>query len=246
MIVCCPSCSARHNLPSLASGSVVLGCRSCGHRWREAETIDAIDISEAPQRRLPAVIDHDDAPDVEASRLRQLARNAQEEHQIRLAKRRRSYQQWAVFGSFVLAPFVAAAAMPETMVNAAPISIRAYQALGYDINLYGLEVRGIEREHIIMDGQRILSVKGVITNVDADARKIPWLRFALTGPSGEELYSWTLDTGSKPLLRPGESTGFVTRISAPPEASQNLQIRFARSDEIGLKGLHEPRSPKQP
>ena len=224
----------------------MLGCRSCGRRWREAETIDAIDISEAPQRRLPAVIDHDDAPDVEASRLGQLARNAQEEHQIRLAKRRRSYQQWAVFGSFVLAPFVAAAAMPETMVNAAPISIRAYQALGYDINLYGLEVRGVEREHIIMDGQRILSVKGVIANVDADARKIPWLRFALTGPSGEELYSWTLDTGSKPLLRPGESTGFVTRISAPPEASQKLQIRFARSDEIGLNGPHEPPSPQQP
>jgi hypothetical protein len=246
MIVCCPSCSTRYNLPSLASGSVVLTCRGCGHRWREAETIDAIDISEAPQQRLPAVIDHDDAPDVEASRLVQLARNAQEEHHIRLAKRRRTLQQWAVFGSFVLAPFVAAAAMPETIVNAAPISIKAYQALGYDINLYGLEVRSVEREHVIMDGQRILSVKGVIANVDADARKIPWLRFALTGPSGEELYSWTLDTGSKPLLRPGESTSFVTRISAPPEASQKLQIRFARSDEIGLNGLHDTSSTKQP
>jgi hypothetical protein len=90
-----------------------------------------------------------------------------------------------------------------------------------------------------MDGQRILSVKGVIANVDGNARKIPWLRFALTGPSGEELYSWTLDTGSKPVLRPGESTSFVTRISAPPEASQKLQIRFARSTEISLNTSHD-------
>jgi hypothetical protein len=184
---------------------------------------------------LPAVINHDDGPEVEASRLAQLARNAQEEHLIKLFKRRRKMQQWAVFGSFVLAPFVAAAALPETVVAAAPISIKAYEVLGYDINIYGLEVRGLEREHIVMDGQRILAVKGLIANIDGDMRKIPWLRFALTGPAGEELYTWTLDTSTKPLLRPGETTSFVTRISAPPEAAQNLQIRFARADEIGVK-----------
>jgi zinc-ribbon domain len=235
MIVNCPSCSTRYSLPSLASSSVLLTCRSCGHRWREAETIDAIDVTDVAPRRLPSVIDHDDAPELEASRLVLLAREAREEHDIRQFKRRRRLQQWAVFGSFVLAPFVAAAALPETVVSAAPISIKAYEALGYDINLYGLEVRGIEREHIIMDGQRILAVKGLIANIDGDMRKIPWLRFALTGPSGEELYSWTLDTSAKPLLQPGETTSFVTRISAPPEAAQNLQIRFARANEIGVK-----------
>jgi hypothetical protein len=239
MIVNCPSCSTRYSLPSLASSSVLLSCRSCGHRWREAETIDAIDVSDVSPRRLPAVIDHDEAPELEASRLVLMAREAQEEHQIRQFKRRRKLQQWAVFGSIVLSPFVAAAAMPETVVSAAPISIKAYTALGYDINLYGLEVRGLEREHIIMDGQRILAIKGLIANVDGDMRKIPWLRFALTGPSGEELYTWTLDTSAKPLLRPGETTSFVTRISAPPEAAQNLQIRFARANEIGVKTVND-------
>jgi hypothetical protein len=239
MIVCCPSCQTRYALPQFAVGAVVMTCRTCGHRWREAETIEAIDISESPRRNLPAVVEHDNGPDIEASRLAQMARDAQEEHQIRLAKRRRKMQQWAVFGSFVLAPFIAAALMPETVVQAAPISIKAYEALGYDVNVYGLEVRSVEREHIVMDGQRILSVKGSIANVDGNSRKIPWLRFALTGPSGEELYTWTLDTSSKPLLQSGESTGFVTRISAPPEAAQNLQIRFARRDEIGLKSGHE-------
>jgi zinc-ribbon domain len=239
MIVNCPSCSTRYNLPSLASTAALLTCRSCGHRWREVETIDAIDVTDVALRRLPSVIEHEEAPELEASRLSQLARNAQEEHQIRQFKRRRKLQQWAVFGSFVLTPFAAAAALPETVVAAAPISIKAYEALGYEINIYGLEVRGLEREHIIMDGQRILAVKGLIANVDGDMRKIPWLRFALTGPAGEELYTWTLDTSAKPLLRPGETTSFVTRISAPPEAAQNLQIRFARADEIGVKIGHD-------
>jgi hypothetical protein len=239
MIVSCPSCYTRYNLPSLASGPLHMTCRSCGHKWREVETIDAIDVTETPRRSLPALIDHDDAPDVEAARLSQLARDATEEHYLQQFKRRRKLQQWAVFGSFVLAPFIAAALMPETVVAAAPISIKAYEALGYDINIYGLEVRGLEREHIIMDGQRILAVKGNIANIDSDLRKIPWLRFALTGPSGEELYSWTLDTSAKPLLRPGETTAFVTRISAPPEAAEKLQIRFARADEIGLNEKHD-------
>jgi hypothetical protein len=245
MIVNCPSCSQRYNLPSLAASGALLTCRGCGHRWREAETIDAIDITEPreplrlsykPERER--VIDHEDNPEVEASRLALIARDVQEEHQIRLAKRRRKMQQWAVFLGIILTPFAAAAALPETVVNAAPISIKAYEALGYDINVYGLEVRSIERDHITMDGQRILSVKGVVANVDNELRKIPWLRFALIGPSGEELYTWTLDTGSKPALQPGESTTFVTRISAPPEAAQNLQIRFARANEIGLKQGH--------
>jgi hypothetical protein len=239
MIVSCPSCATRYNMPAMASGPVVLTCRSCGHRWRDAEmieTIDVIDITEpVPSRRLPAVINHEEAPDIEASRLAQIAREAQEEYRLEVARKRRKLQQWAVFGTIVLSPFMAAATLPETVVAAAPISIKAYEALGYDINIYGLEVRGIEREHVVMDKQRILSVKGHIANVDGNLRKIPWLRFALLGPSGEELYTWTLDTSTKPALQPGESTSFVTRISAPPEAAQNLQIRFARADEIGLK-----------
>jgi hypothetical protein len=249
MIVNCPNCFTRYSMPAMAKAHVAMTCRACGHHWREIEaleTIDAIDITEIPhnpRRSLARVVDHDDAPDAEASRLVQLARNAQEEHEIKLFKRRRRLQQWAVFGSFVLAPFVAAGFMPETVVSAAPISIKAYEALGYDINLYGLEVRGVEREHIVMEGQRILAIKGQISNLDEQVRKIPWLRFALLGPSGEELYTWTLDTASKPL-RPGESTSFVTRLSAPPELAQNLQIRFARADEIGIKQGHDSKLPK--
>jgi hypothetical protein len=244
MIVSCPSCYTRYSMPAMASARVAMTCRACGYHWREIETIDAIDVTDVPDRpsrSLARIVDHDDAPDAEASRLVALARNAQEEHEIKLFKRRRRMQQWAVFGSFVLAPFIAAGFMPETVVAAAPISIKAYEALGYEINLYGLEVRGVEREHIVMDGQRILAIKGQISNLDEHVRKIPWLRFALLGPSGEELYTWTLDTASKPL-RPGESTSFVTRLSAPPEAAANVQIRFARADEIGLKQGHDPKS----
>jgi hypothetical protein len=222
----------------MASGSMRMTCRSCGHHWNEVETLDVIDISEPPTRRALAVINHDDAPDLEAARLQHIARDAQDEHRARRARQRRKLQQWAVFGSFVVLPFIAAAALPETVVAAAPVSIKAYEALGYNVNIYGLEVRRVEREHVIANGARILAIKGEISNTESNVRKIPWLHFSLLGPAGEELYTWTLDTGARPL-RPGETTSFMTRVSAPPEAAQNLQIRFARADEIGVKQGHD-------
>ena len=121
------------------------------------------------------------------------------------------------------------------MVAAAPVTIKAYQKLGFDVNIYGLELRRIERQHAIVNGTRVLSIKGDIVNVSDDARKLPWLRFALEDDSGKELYSWTLDTSSRPL-RAGESTGFTTRVQAPPETSTHLKIRFAKANEIGSNG----------
>ena len=234
MIVSCPSCSTRNHLSAREAGGLAKAqCRTCSYQWVEIETLQAIDITEHRNRNLPTLLNHEGAPDQEVHRLGELARQAQSHFAEKQALRARKFKQWGGFALFLLSPLVAASLTPETVVAAAPVSIKAYEALGYDINLYGLDIRHVERQHAIVGGVRILSVKGEITNIDTTTRKLPWLRFALVGPSGEELYTWTLNTAAKPL-RPGETTGFVTRVSAPPEASQNLKIRFARADEIAI------------
>ena len=236
MIASCPVCDARNHLSArAAAGMAKAYCRTCDHQWTEIDTLPAhLTVDEQPIRNLPRTIEHDEAPELEARRLGEMAREAQERFAAAHTARNRTRQNWAMLGLFMVAPFAAAAFMPETVVSAAPIAIKAYEALGYDINLYGLDIRNVERQHAIVEGARILSVKGEIANIDGSTRKIPWLRFALVGPSGEELYTWVLDTAARPL-RPGETTGFVTRVSAPPEASQNLKIRFARADEIAIE-----------
>ena len=150
-------------------------------------------------------------------------------------RRQRSLRNWAAYGVFFLAPVVSALLFPEQVVQAAPVTIAAYQKLGFNVNIYGLELRRIERQHAIVNGTRVLSIKGDIVNITDDAKKLPWLRFALEDDSGKELYSWTLDTASRPL-RGGEATGFTTRVQAPPETSTHLKIRFAKADEIGSNG----------
>jgi hypothetical protein len=186
---------------------------------------------DVPSRAVARVIDHRDEPEIDVQRLVEAARLAQEDFADLRKARLKRMGGWASFGLFVLAPFLGAALMPETMVAAAPASIHVYEKLGYSVNIYGLDIRHIEQKNTVVDGAHVLMIKGEISNSTNDIRKIPWLRFGLSGADQKELYTWTLDAASRPL-RPGETTSFVTRLAAPPELAKNLQIRFAHEDEI--------------
>lgn len=221
----------------MSGGPVTISCRSCGNRWTEIETIEIVDVPPraAPPVTVSRVIEHDDQPELEARRLAGIARDAGRRFHEGKVRRHRSLRNWAAYGVFLIAPVIAAALFPEPVVEAAPITIRAYEKLGYDINIYGLELRRVERQHAIVNGTRVLSVKGDILNITGGQRKLPWLRFALEDEAGRELYTWTLDTAARPL-RSGEATSFTTRVAAPPEGAAKLKIRFAKADEIGSNG----------
>jgi predicted Zn finger-like uncharacterized protein len=230
MIVSCPSCTTRYDLGDhgRAASALSISCRNCGHSWKEHPIIDVVDV---PSRAVARVITLDDEPELDVRRLVEAARNAHEEFAGQRKARFRKTLGWASLVFTVLTPLILAALLPEVVVAAAPASIRAYEKLGYSVNIYGLEIRHIEQQHSLVDGAVILMIKGEISNPTNEIRKIPWLRFGLNDQNSKELYTWNLDTASRPL-RPGETTSFVTRVAAPPELAKNLQIRFAHPDEI--------------
>lgn len=232
MMISCPSCAARYDLPSqrFAADGTVIRCAACGHSWLESRAVEITPVNAA---QLPALVDHHAyEPDVEVRRLVQATREAQESFAAERARRRRRLAGWSALAGVALLPVVAAAAIPETVVAVAPATIQAYQAIGWDVNIYGLEFRTVGMQHMIVDGTRVLAVKGEIVNVSGSDRKIPWIRFGLRADGSAEVYSWTLESGARPL-KPGESTSFVTRVASPPETAKNLEIRFARAWEIG-------------
>jgi hypothetical protein len=233
MIVSCPSCATRHEFHNAlrAPGDVKITCRGCGHRWIEIDGDAPVYTDFSPRQISARTIDDDHIPEDDVQRLVSAAREARERYEDRRQQRTRMVRGWAGFFVFLMLPFAGAAMFPEAVVSAAPIVNKAYERLGIGVNIYGLEIRKVEQQHAVVKGTRVLSVKGEISNVTGDLQRIPWLRFALMDGS-KEVYHWTLNTEARPL-RPGESTSFVTRVSAPPEASQHLQIRFARADEIG-------------
>jgi predicted Zn finger-like uncharacterized protein len=231
MIISCPSCATKYNLPQqqVLRDGMAISCASCGHSWIESRAIEIVDIS---PRNLPSVIEHGFEPEHEVKRLVAASRQAREEFEIKKRQRLLRLRGWAMLGAFLVAPVAAAAAFPEHVVALAPVTVRAYDAAGYSVNIYGLEVRRIEQQHAVVNGTRILTIKGEITNISNNSQKLPWLRFGLKDGTHAEVYSWTLDTGARPL-RAGETTNFVTRVASPPETAKNVQIRFAHADEIG-------------
>jgi hypothetical protein len=208
---------------------MAISCASCGHSWIEGKAVELVDIS---PRKVPAVIEHGFEPDSEVKRLVEASRRAREVFAVKRQQRLGRLRGWAILGACVLAPVAAAASFPEVVVGIAPVTMRAYDVVGYSVNIYGLEVRRVEQQYAIVDGMRVLSIKGEISNVSGSNKKIPWLRFGLKDGQQLEVYNWTLDTGAR-SLRAGESTNFVTRVASPPETAKNLQIRFAHRDEIG-------------
>ena len=224
----------------MADGLAV-ACSSCGHNWIERTTIEAqaVEVYDpapraAPIRNLPAVIEPGPDADLEVRRLMEASRLAQEAFKEKRKQKLKNIRNWAILGCFTISPIAAAAAFPVQVVQIVPITIKAYEKIGYPVNVYGLEIRRVEEQHAIVDGTRVLTVKGEITNIAGSDRKIPWLRFALIDSKSHEVYNWTLDTGARPL-NPGETTSFVTRVASPPESAKNLQIRFAHAAEIGSK-----------
>lgn len=208
---------------------MAITCAACGHSWIESRAIEIVDIS---PRKMPAVIEHGFEPDSEVKRLVEASRRAREAFAVKRRQRLGRLRGWAILGACMIAPVAAAASFPELVVSLAPVTVRAYDAVGYSVNIYGLEVRRVEQLHAMIDGVRVLTIKGEISNISGSTQKIPWLRFALNDRQNLEVYNWTLDTGARPL-RAGETTSFVTRVASPPETAKNLQIRFAHRDEIG-------------
>lgn len=230
MIVRCPSCSSRSDILSLNDGNIgtLVDCATCGHEWVVGRDLAALS-GPRPAQPEPA----DQTPtDPAAAALIEAARLARQEFQGRRQARRSRAAAWTALAAFALSPFAAAAVFPEQVVASVPASIRLYDWMGQEVNIYGLEIRQVDLQHLIVDGRKVIAVKGEIANASSSVRKIPWLRFGLRSADNAEVYHWTLDTEARPL-QPGESTSFVTRLASPPEAARNVEIRFARADEIG-------------
>lgn len=174
----------------------------------------------------PADTDHMAQHLIEATRV------AQREFAERRRIRRRRIAAWSALLGAAMLPPIGAVAFPEQVVAAVPASIRLYAMMGQEVNIYGLDIRHVDVQHLMVDGRSVIAIKGEVANVSKTVRKIPWLRFGLRSAEGVEVYQWTLDTEVRPL-RPDESTSFVTRLASPPEDARKLEIRFARADEIG-------------
>ena len=230
MIVACPSCATRYDLPpgSGAEDGAVIRCAACHHSWIESS---AIEITDLAHHSDALIADHSE-DDGEVARIAGEARRARARFEERRRRRRRRLSGWAGLAAACALPLAVAIALPDRVVAMAPAMMRLYEAAGVQVNVRGFDIRNVVNQSFITDGTAVLAIRGDIVNVAGAARKVPSMRFVLRAADGSQVYAWTLaSVGTKPLGA-GEATGFVTRITAPPQEAENIEIRFVRSDEL--------------
>lgn len=208
------------------SSPAPLPAKGAGQR-HDAHDIKPLPYGDSAFRPQPL-----DLLDPDIRRLLAAGRQAEAHFNDQRKRRRTQLACWLGLGLFALLPGGLLAAMPDRVVATLPATAALYQTVGRTVNVYGVEIRSVDVQNLLLDGQRVMSVKGEIVNVSQFSRKIPWLRFGLRRADGREVYHWQLDTDARPL-RPGETRTFTTRLAAPPETATRIEIRFAHADEIG-------------
>lgn len=237
MIVSCPSCATSYDLPehSLTVDGTMIRCASCGRSWLESRAVEVIDATAEPVPNLPAMVPDEDGYEleIEALRLARASFAAEREHKIQQEHKQATLRGWGILGGCVAAGLAILGLFPQQIAKHAPGTLALYERVGIDINFRGFEIRNIKQQHMVSDGTLVYAVRGEVTNVAGKDSKAPALRFILRDAGKREIYAWTLAGVTNRMLKPDETTSFVTRIASPPESADELQIRFARAAEIG-------------
>ncbi len=236
MIISCPSCATRFDLPgaTFAADGSVIRCAHCGHSWLESSAVEVIDARPEPMLALPAPVEDDGYElEIEALRLTKASMAAERQHSRTRQKKRAEARGWCVLSGAIAAALAGFFLFPDYIVQYAPGTFKVYEKAGISVNLRGFEIHNVKQQHLIADGTRVFAVRGEVKNIaNADA-KAPALRFILRDANKREVYAWTLNGVAARMLKPDEATSFVTRIASPPITADDLQIRFAHASEIG-------------
>lgn len=112
-----------------------------------------------------------------------------------------------------------------SLVRAVPDLAGLYAAVGFPVNLRGLEFVGVKTAHEMQDGVPVLVIEGEVVNVARQAVEVPRLRFSVLAADERELYSWT-SLLPRSVLPEGERLPFRSRLASPPADGKEIMVRF--------------------
>ncbi|MFO1089021.1 MAG: zinc-ribbon domain-containing protein [Hyphomicrobiales bacterium] len=246
MIVVCPSCATRYDLPWTPGpqGSVVR-CQSCGFSWLEGNAVEIADASGAPEPSfaVPAL-----PPETHVSSIAErIAKAAQEAAEAKAEERRRKHARqraWGTLAAAAILPVAFGYLFADVIQDRLPRTQHVYALLGMP-HAPAFELSKLDQQNLLSDGTRVLAVKGEVLNRSSSDRTAPGLRFELEDKKGKVVYAWTLPAVAARPMRAGEMAPFVTRVASPPLTAVSLKISFATRDELALNAGHENGSGKQ-
>jgi len=118
----------------------------------------------------------------------------------------------------------------DGIARAVPATQTIYAALGFEVNVFGIELRRIAYDLAKQDGVTMLTVTGEVANATSEERPVPMIRVALRGDHANELHVWTFHPGVS-TLKAGESYAFHDVLAKPPADFVEMEVRLAEARE---------------
>jgi len=106
-----------------------------------------------------------------------------------------------------------------------PQSSSFYAAINLPVNIQGLALIDIGYDRVVEDGESVLRISGRVSNVAEVELAVPGINVSLRDGDERELYAWTINVGI-PLLGPGQSRPFLTRLPNPPPEMRGVDLSF--------------------
>jgi predicted Zn finger-like uncharacterized protein len=234
MILTCPNCETRYRADAAqfpAAGRRVR-CAKCGHLWhhhlQDAETGSRAAVEAMAQG--PAAADTRANAAVAGPPAAQMGADQSNKSPKRSwAERLGVAAGWA--GLFVMILLIGwiAFRFRQEVATLWPQSSSLYATFGIAVNAGGIEIDNVSYRRVNENGQVVLAVTGKLVNITSREVTVPPVRVALTDNDQRELYHWSFQP-PQPVLKPGQSLNFLTRLTSPPPPPVHLQLRFASQD----------------
>lgn len=243
MIITCPSCATRYEIPTenLGPGGRMVRCTACSHRWfvgpdsapaSEADMaaqVEAINDDDIHDGQPPTSTDGqgDGPPPLDRGPTLVGPGDAPQERG-RPAKARSTGATIGWLAVLLLLLILTGLVLGRNeLVALAPQAATIYQRLGLPVTqAIGLELAGIVSERLRDDESDVLRITGTVRNVAGAERDVPPLRIALLDGARTEVLVREVDV-PQPVLGDGASTRFVVDLADPPEAARNFSVTFA-------------------
>ncbi len=206
MIVSCPACESRFEVDQAQLGpdGRIVRCGKCSNCWHQMPEDDpraalAEEPTPPPIRRRPAP-----------------------------PPRKRGYG--TLIGWILLLLFVGGVAAGgwlerERIVAEFPQLRDVYALLGVPVEPPGpiFKLGEVKTERSEADGDTVIVVRGVVSNISDRKQSLPPLRVQLTDSAGAVVHEWSFEPPQKELDA-GGVVAFESQTRNPPDTAQNLNI----------------------
>jgi hypothetical protein len=116
-----------------------------------------------------------------------------------------------------------------------PRSASAFAALGFDVNVYGLEFYDLAVERAFDGPTPILLVSGEVRNIGREEKVVPPVRISLRDTRSNEIFELVNAVTDEPIPA-GAAVPFQIRVENPPSDAVDLEATFASYSESAFAG----------